>query len=85
MFLKVLKVLLIHKIKEIFKFISSLYLNPAQTWCYQQETFMGVVRPLVSSSSKGNGPVRACNVATTKWSRGVDMHLRGAEEWMKNL
>ena len=46
---------------------------------------MGVVRPLVSSSAKGNGGVSACNAATTKWSRGVDMHLRGAEEWMKTL
>ena len=46
---------------------------------------MGVVRPLVSSSSKGNGGVSACNAATGKWARAVDMHLRGAEEWMKNL
>ena len=84
MFLKVLQVL-IHKIKEISKFISSLYLNPALTWCYQQETFMGVVRPLVSSSSRGNSGVSACNAATSKWARAIDMHLRGAEEWMKNL
>ena len=46
---------------------------------------MGVVRPLVSSSSKGNGAVSACNSATSKWTRAVDMELRGADEWMKTL
>ena len=46
---------------------------------------MGVVRPLVQSSSRGSSVVHATNTATTKWARGMDMHLRGADEFLKSL
>ena len=46
---------------------------------------MGVVRPLVKASSSGSTAVRAANTATKRWVHGLDMHLRGADDVLKNL
>ncbi len=49
------------------------YLNPRMTWCFSGEDFMGKIRPLMASSTRGNSMWGAIAKGFEKYLRALDM------------
>ena len=65
--------------------LDTWYLNPRMTWCYSGEDFMGKIRPLMSSSVRGNtmwGPIAK---GFEKYLRALDMLLQDPSVWLGSL
>ena len=43
------------------------HLNPRATWCFRGEAFMGILRPLAQSCSRGRAPTRVLQATIAKW------------------
>ena len=65
--------------------LDTRYLNPRMTWCYSGEDFMGKIRPLMSSSVRGNTMWGAIAKGFEKYLRALDMLLKDPSVWLRSL
>ena len=65
--------------------LDTWYLNPRMTWCYSGEDFMGKIRPLCSSSVRGNTMWSGIGKAFEKYVRALDMLLQDPGVWLSTL
>ena len=54
-------------------------------WCYSGEDYMGKMRPMISSSTRGNTMWGVSRKALDKYRRAMDMICRDPEKWLRTL
>jgi len=54
-------------------------------WCYSGEDFMGKVRPLCSSSAKGNSMWGTIAKSLGKYLQALDMLFQDPGVWLKGI
>ena len=57
------------------------HMNPVTGWCYMGEDFQHIMRVLTASSCRGNKPHQAAVKMATKYTRGMDVRLKGNQVW----
>lgn len=61
--------------------LTAHHLSPVFGWCFMGEDFMRLMRKLAGACCRGNAPAQATRKLTDRWTRAVDVSLRGNDIW----